>query len=119
LLDIDQIKDKKLVKNVPPLKDQRGNESQKLWFDLTDAIKKKDIMTASKAKYDIEEEQRKIRTKYEDEKIAWKPKFFKQPKNEGNVKGFWDFIGAETDEYKEIYELTKSLLEKGEKKRIN
>jgi len=41
LLDIDQIKDKKLVKNIPPLKDQRKNESQKLWFDLTDSIKKK------------------------------------------------------------------------------
>jgi len=51
------------------LKDQRSNESQKLWYELTEAIRKKDIMIASKAKYEIEEEQRKIRQKYEDEKI--------------------------------------------------
>jgi len=66
-------------------------------------------MIASKAKYEIEEEQRKIRQKYEDEKLEWKPKFFKQKKGENNVKSFWEFIGTETDEYKEIYKITKSI----------
>jgi hypothetical protein len=87
LLDIEQIKDKKLVKNIPPLKDQRNNESQKLWFALTESIRKKDIMGASKAKYDIEEEQRVLRKKYEDDGREWKPKFFRQKKNESSVKG--------------------------------
>jgi hypothetical protein len=96
------------------MKEQRANESQKLWCELTEAIKKNDLMAASKAKFEIEEEQRKIRQKYEDEKLEWKPKFFKQKKGETNVKAFWEFIGADTDEYKEIYELTKSLKKKEE-----
>jgi len=80
LLDIDLIKDKKLVKNIPPLKDQRSIESQKLWFSLTEAIRKKDIIAASKAKFEIEEEQRVIRKKFEDEGVEWKPKFFRLKK---------------------------------------
>jgi hypothetical protein len=108
LLDVEQIKNKKLQKNVPPLEDQRSNESQKIWLDLANSIKKRDLDSAMKAKFEIEEEQRKIRAKYEEENIIWKPKFFKQ-KDNSNVKGFWQFIGSDNDEYKEIYEFTNKV----------
>lgn len=94
------IKDqKKLKKHIPPLDIQAEFESQRLWKPLTDAIRAKDLKGAQQAKNNIENEQREKRKVYEDNKVQYKPKFFKKEDK------FWSFIGKDSKEYQELLKL--------------
>jgi hypothetical protein len=95
---LDVTKQKKLVKLIPPLDQQKEYESQTLWNPLTVAIKKHDLKSAGESKSKIEQEQRERRKKMEDNKEIPKPKFFVP----GDAK-FWKFVGKDTPEYKSLF----------------
>ena len=77
-----------------PLEEQAPRESQRLWYDTTQAIKKADQKTATDAKSKIEDEQRLEAQERGDN--PWQPKLFKaiQPGDEEKLE--W-IIDAEVD----------------------
>lgn len=93
----DPIRAKRMKKGVIPLEKQRPFESQVLWKDLTDAIKKNDIPKASESKFKVEQAQRDRKKKMDEQGIVHKPKFFRPGEN-----NFWHFIGRDSEEYQEI-----------------
>ena len=61
-----------------PLEEQEERESQRLWYDTTEAVKQRDQEAATDAKAKIEDRQREEAAKRNNEGIDWKPQLFRQ-----------------------------------------
>ncbi|KAF2708070.1 hypothetical protein K504DRAFT_468446 [Pleomassaria siparia CBS 279.74] len=61
-----------------PLEEQEERESQKLWYKVTDAIKRKDQDTATDEKSRIEDMQREEAAKRVNTEIEWSPQLFRR-----------------------------------------
>lgn len=61
-----------------PLEEQDERESQKLWYEVTQAVKKKDQDVATEAKARIEDRQREEAAKRMNEGIDWHPQLFRR-----------------------------------------
>jgi len=84
-------------KIIPPPENQLPNESRRLWFGVTEAIKLKQFGRATTLKQELEEAQR-VKARLREEKgEVWKPRFFVEPLT-GEVRGRPDL----TDEAKEV-----------------
>jgi hypothetical protein len=62
---------------VRPLEEQDERESQRLWRDVTEAVKQRDQEVATEAKAKIEEMQREEAAKRNSENIDWHPQLFR------------------------------------------
>ncbi|ORY93799.1 hypothetical protein BCR43DRAFT_443635 [Syncephalastrum racemosum] len=75
-------------KIVVPEAEQDTYESRRLWEKVTQAIKSRDMDTATNEKTAIEDDQRtKARTR-EEEGVEWRPLFFDQSNDDYKIKGF-------------------------------
>ncbi|KAJ4368654.1 Oxysterol-binding protein OBPa [Didymella sp. IMI 355093] len=63
-----------------PLEEQDERESQRLWHDVTDAVKRKDQETATTAKAKIEDRQREETAARNNDNIDWHPQLFRATK---------------------------------------
>jgi hypothetical protein len=61
-----------------PLEEQEERESQKLWHDVTEAVKRKDQDVATDAKAKVEERQREEAAKRNSEGVDWNPQLFRR-----------------------------------------
>ncbi|KAH8723763.1 hypothetical protein GQ44DRAFT_619635 [Phaeosphaeriaceae sp. PMI808] len=61
-----------------PLEEQDERESQKLWYDVTEAVKRRDQEVATDAKAKIEEMQREEAAKRNSEGVDWHPQLFRR-----------------------------------------
>ncbi|KAF1943836.1 hypothetical protein EJ02DRAFT_421035 [Clathrospora elynae] len=61
-----------------PLKEQDERESQRLWHDVTEAVKRRDQDVATDAKAKIEEMQREEAAKRNSEGVDWTPQLFRR-----------------------------------------
>lgn len=73
-------------KIVPPPEEQLDNESRKLWSDVSQAIHEKKFGEATKIKQDIEQAQRDKAKARDDQKKAFKPRFFTSTTGEPDGK---------------------------------
>jgi oxysterol-binding protein-related protein 8 len=60
-----------------PLEEQDGRESQKLWQDVTAALKNKDQGVATSEKSRIEDMQRQEANLRTEEGVEWRPRLFR------------------------------------------
>ncbi|KAJ9655474.1 Oxysterol-binding protein 4 [Neophaeococcomyces mojaviensis] len=73
--------------NVPPIEEQDVMESRKAWGHVARSIEKGDMDATSAFKSRIENAQRALRKREQDENRTWKRVFFSQPDDEaGSVK---------------------------------
>ncbi|KAL1651101.1 Oxysterol-binding protein OBPa [Didymella pomorum] len=63
-----------------PLEEQDERESQRLWHDVTEAVKRKDQETATTAKAKIEDRQREETAARNNDNIDWHPQLFRATK---------------------------------------
>lgn len=63
-----------------PLEEQDERESQKLWHDVTEAVKRRDQETATAAKAKIEDRQREETAARNNDNIDWHPQLFRAVK---------------------------------------
>ncbi|KAH6639178.1 oxysterol binding protein [Boeremia exigua] len=63
-----------------PLEEQDERESQRLWHDTTEAVKKKDQETATTAKAKIEDRQREEAAARASDNVDWHPQLFRATK---------------------------------------
>jgi hypothetical protein len=63
-----------------PLEEQDERESQRLWHDVTEAVKRRDQETATTAKAKIEDRQREETAARNNENIDWHPQLFRHVK---------------------------------------
>lgn len=63
-----------------PLEEQDERESQRLWHDVTEAVKCRDQETATTAKAKIEDRQREETAARNNENIDWRPQLFRAVK---------------------------------------
>ncbi|OAK94151.1 hypothetical protein IQ06DRAFT_353609 [Phaeosphaeriaceae sp. SRC1lsM3a] len=61
-----------------PLEEQEDRESQKLWHDVTEAVKRRDQDVATDAKAKIEDMQREEAAKRNSEGVEWHPRLFRR-----------------------------------------
>lgn len=61
-----------------PLQEQEDRESQKLWHDVTEAVKRRDQDVATDAKAKIEDMQREEAAKRNSEGVEWHPRLFRR-----------------------------------------
>ncbi|KAF2822618.1 hypothetical protein CC86DRAFT_396811 [Ophiobolus disseminans] len=61
-----------------PLEEQDERESQKLWHDVTEAVKRRDQEVATDAKAKIEDRQREEAKMRESEGLDWHPQLFRR-----------------------------------------
>jgi hypothetical protein len=61
-----------------PLSEQDERESQKLWHNVTEAIKRKDQEAATDEKSRIEDMQRSEAARRNDEGVDWHPRLFRR-----------------------------------------
>jgi hypothetical protein len=61
-----------------PLEEQGDRESQKLWHDVTEAVKRRDQEVATDAKAKVEDMQREEAAKRNSEGIDWHPQLFRR-----------------------------------------
>lgn len=61
-----------------PLEEQDERESQRLWHDVTEAVKRRDQEVATEAKAKIEDRQREETAKRNSEGIDWHPQLFRR-----------------------------------------
>lgn len=73
----DPSKSQRIPKIVPPIEEQEEFESQRLWTNVTAAIKKKDQKEATAAKTKLEDGQRATVKIRKDAGEEWEPKLFK------------------------------------------
>jgi hypothetical protein len=59
-----------------PLEEQDERESQKLWHDVTEAVKRRDQNVATDAKAKVEDMQREEAAKRNSEGVEWRPRLF-------------------------------------------
>jgi hypothetical protein len=60
-----------------PLSEQDGRESQKLWHDVTEAVKRRDQEVATDAKAKVEDMQREETAKRNADGVEWQPQLFR------------------------------------------
>lgn len=70
-------------KRCPPLDKQFPFESRKIWFPVTHNILAKHYTQATKAKQEIEDQQRQASAAREESNTEWKPRFFVPDEKEG------------------------------------
>ncbi|KAF9690624.1 hypothetical protein EKO04_011429 [Ascochyta lentis] len=63
-----------------PLEEQDERESQRLWHDVTEAVKRRDQETATTAKAKIEDRQREETAARNNDNIDWHPQLFRAVK---------------------------------------
>ncbi len=63
-----------------PLEEQDERESQRLWHDVTEAVKRKDQETATTAKAKIEDRQREEAASRANDNVDWHPQLFRATK---------------------------------------
>ena len=76
--------------NVEPLlvlEKQEPKESRTLWAKLTEGIKTNQLDMATEEKTRVEDEERALRKKREEEHIEWKPRFFDVHGEDYTLKG--------------------------------
>lgn len=61
-----------------PIEEQEERESQRLWHEVTEAVKRKDQDVATDAKAAIEDRQREEAAKRNNEGIDWHPQLFRR-----------------------------------------
>lgn len=61
-----------------PLEEQDERESQRLWRDVTEAVKRRDQDVATEAKAKIEDMQREEAAKRNNEGVDWHPQLFRR-----------------------------------------
>jgi len=91
-----------IPKHVPDYESLEEFESRKLWINLTHAISKNDVKTATEEKSKIEDAQREKKKTRDHEKKVYEPRFFKK-----GPEDFWTFIGFDDPMYKDL--LNKDL----------
>ena len=79
----------KLVPTIPmvvrPADQQPENFSRRIWGKVTEALRVKDMDKATDGKTAIEEEQRRLRSEREKNKVAWIPKHFQSASSSPKV----------------------------------
>ncbi|CBX91384.1 hypothetical protein LEMA_P068920.1 [Plenodomus lingam JN3] len=92
-----------------PLEEQDERESQRLWYDVCEAVKRRDQEVATEAKAKIEDRQREETAKRNSDGIDWHPRLFKrvEPGDEEDLD--W-IINAKVDG-KTPDEQTKQILQ--------
>jgi hypothetical protein len=60
-----------------PIEEQDERESQKLWHEVTEAIRNKDQNAATDEKSKIEDMQREEAAKRTDDGVEWRPRLFR------------------------------------------
>lgn len=98
-----------------PLEEQEDRESQKLWHDVTEAVKRRDQDVATDAKAKIEDRQREEAAKRNSEGVEWHPRLFRrvQAGPGGSEQGEEDLewiISAKVDG-KTPEDITKQILQ--------
>ncbi|KAL1602922.1 Oxysterol-binding protein OBPa [Nothophoma quercina] len=63
-----------------PMEEQDERESQRLWHDVTEAVKRRDQETATTAKAKIEDRQREETAARNNDNIDWRPQLFRAVK---------------------------------------
>lgn len=63
-----------------PLDEQEERESQKLWYNTAQAVKRQDHVAATDEKTKIEDMQRDEAARRAEENIDWHPRLFRQVK---------------------------------------
>jgi oxysterol-binding protein-related protein 8 len=61
-----------------PLEEMEERESQKLWYEVTDALKRRDHNAATTEKTRIEDQQRAEASRRADEGVDWRPRLFRR-----------------------------------------
>ncbi|KAF1916560.1 hypothetical protein BDU57DRAFT_449403 [Ampelomyces quisqualis] len=61
-----------------PLEEQEEHESQRLWHDVTEAVKRRDQDVATDAKAKVEEMQREEAAKRNSDGVEWHPRLFRR-----------------------------------------
>jgi hypothetical protein len=61
-----------------PLEEQEERESQRLWHDVTEAVKQRDQEAATDAKAKIEDIQRQEAAQRNSENVDWHPQLFRR-----------------------------------------
>ncbi|XP_076386413.1 oxysterol-binding protein-related protein 8 isoform X5 [Megachile rotundata] len=79
-----EVRKKRLKKYTVPLENQGPWESEKLWYDVTQAINKDDQIAATEAKTQLEEAQRERAKERKIKGQEWVPKYFVQDIITGN-----------------------------------
>ena len=78
-----EVRKKRLKKYTVPLEHQGPWESEKLWYDVTQAINRDDQVAATEAKTHLEEAQRDRAKERKLKGQEWIPKYFVQVRNDG------------------------------------
>ncbi|KAF1930488.1 uncharacterized protein M421DRAFT_58969 [Didymella exigua CBS 183.55] len=76
-LFFDAAKTRHTLPKARPLEEQDERESQRLWHDVTEAVKRKDQESATKAKAQIEDRQREETAARNSDNIDWHPQLFR------------------------------------------
>lgn len=77
-----------------PLEEQDERESQRLWRDVTEAVKRRDQNTATDAKALIEDRQREEAAMRVNEGIEWHPRLFRRVGSENGEEDLDWIISA-------------------------
>jgi len=98
-----------------PLEEQEERESQRLWHDVTEAVKRRDQDVATDAKAKIEEMQREEAAKRNSDGVEWHPRLFRrvQSGQGGSEQGEEDLewiLNAKVDG-KTPEDITKQILQ--------
>ncbi|KAF2124350.1 hypothetical protein P153DRAFT_370803 [Dothidotthia symphoricarpi CBS 119687] len=80
-----------------PLEEQDERESQRLWHDVTEAVKRRDQNTATDAKALIEDRQRDEAAKRNNEGVEWQPRLFRRVGSENGEEDLDWIISAKID----------------------
>ncbi|KAI8932272.1 hypothetical protein NX059_010473 [Plenodomus lindquistii] len=92
-----------------PLEEQDERESQRLWYDVCEAVKRRDQVVATDAKAKIEDRQREETAKRNSDGIDWHPQLFKRIDSGDESDLDW-IINAKVDG-KTPEEKTKQILQ--------
>lgn len=66
-----------MYKEVPDISQQDRFESRNLWKNVTDALKRRDYVTATVEKSKLEDDQRHFAKVREENDLDWQPNFFR------------------------------------------
>ena len=66
----------RMQKFVKPLNEQAKNEGRRNWHRVTEALRKENFEEAQKQKFAIEERERALRKRRQEEGVVWSPHLF-------------------------------------------
>lgn len=89
----------RIEKNIIPRNHLLSNEAHVVWRFLTRAIYEGNVEHAATEKENVEKKQREIQKSREQNKIEFKPTFFKKIED----GKFWEFIGHDLPEYQLLH----------------